>query len=236
MRRYLLLAACAPLALAHPAMSQGLPVYDNANVIQRGLQHGETLRQWASQVREMERHYRQLQATYQSVAHVNSVGGLAHVLGVPGVRSPMPSATSLGGIASGLDRAADAGRFVRRNTHFDPTGNDWAAREMRRRSVAVANIQSVIERNVVAAEQRLRGITELQTEIDGQPDIQASAALGNRIQAERLALQNHQSAQQDLLALQAAQQRVDEQRLVEKGREDAEEHVRSTDWAWGALR
>lgn len=232
----IMLAACAACALVQPAAAQGVPVYDNANVIQRGLQHGETLRQWASQIREMERHYRQLQATYRSLSHANNVGDLARVLGVPGVRSPMPSATTMGGIASGLERAAEVGRFIGRNTHYDPTGDDWAAREMRRRSVAVANVQAVIERNMLAAEQRLRGIAELQAEIDAQPDVQASAALGNRIQAERLALQNHQTAQQDLAALQVAQQRVDEQRLMEKGREDAEEYARSTDWAWGALR
>ena len=62
------------------------------------------------------------------------------------------------------------------------------------------------------------------TEIDGQPDIQASAALNNRIQAEHalLSAQQQQLAQIQLMA--ATQQQGDLLRAEEAQRQSAERY------------
>ena len=224
MKRILLAGASALVLVAAmlpaPAAAQGITVYDNANLVSRGLQHTETLRQWATQARDMERQYGQLRSTFEAIAHTNSVSGLASNLG--GLANTIPGAGEVSGLLRGVGSIGNAGAILQGNRVFSATGSDFSATELHRRAQGLANIQALAYRQMQASEQRALGLQELLEEIDGQPDLQASAALGNRIASEQtfLAAQQQQLAQ--LQIMQRSQEQVDVLRVEERQRRDAE--------------
>jgi hypothetical protein len=230
------LLAGAVLALALPpgiAGAQGVPVYDNANIIQRGLQFIQTMAQWKSQLEGMTRQYDQNYRTANSLAHTNSVQGLASDLSR--LSNTVPGSGQVGDLMHGLSSAAGSAAQVSRFGASISTAPGASAADITRRVQAVANIQAIAVQQARFAEQRIAGIQELMGRIDGQPDAQASAALGNRIQAEAatLAVQQQQVAQ--LQVLQAAQEREETLRQEERGRQSAQQLGQATEWAWGAL-
>lgn len=233
-----LLAGASALALAlsappSPAAAQGIPVYDNAGFLRQGMQHIETIARWKSQLEGMERQWLQVYRTANSLAHTNSVQGLARDLA--GLSNTVPGSGQVGDLMRGVGSAAGAAGQVAGFAGSIKTGAGFTAADISRRVQAVANIKSIALQQARSAERRIGGIRELLGQIDAQPDAQASAALGNRIQAEgaTLAVQQQQLAQ--LQVLQHAQEREDALRLEERGRQSAEELDRSTEWAWGAL-
>ena len=179
----------------------------------------------------MERQYGQLRSTFEAIAHTNSVSSLASNLG--GLSNTIPGAGEVSGLLRGVGSIGNAGTILQGNRVFSATGNDFSAQELRRRAQGVANIQAVALQQMRASEQRIAGIDELLGQIDGQPDLQASAALGNRIGSEQafLAAQQQQLAQ--LQVLQRSQEQSDAIRAEEKGRRDAEAWEARTEWAWG---
>lgn len=237
MKRLLLSAGLVLAVSVTPRIASAqVAVVDAPRGVQAAIQHAETLLRWANQLREMQRQYEQLRMSYEAIAHGNLTYGIAGLMHNPALRSTLPPTSEIGGLVQGAGSLGQAAGIMLQNRYYTPDGTDFAAMELRRVSQALANIQAISRQNMMAVDERRRGILELMTEIDNQPDIQASAALQSRIEAEKLALQNHQSAQADLIAMQTAQARVDELRLQEKGREDAENLKRSTEWAWGAFR
>lgn len=233
-----LLAAASALALAlsappSPAAAQGFPVYDKANVIQRAIQHGQTILQWKSQLEGMERQWLQVYRTANSLAHTNSVQGLASNL--TQLSNTVPGSGQVGDLMRGVGSAAGSAGQVAGFARSITTGAGFTAADISRRVQAVGNIKAIALQQARSAEQRIGGIRELLGQIDAQPDAQASAALGNRIQAEgaTLAVQQQQLAQ--LQVLQQAQEREDALRQEERGRQSAEELGQATEWAWGAL-
>lgn len=233
-----LFAGASALALAFsappsPAAAQGVPVHDNANLVARGLQHLETVARWKSQLEGMDRQWQQVYRTANSLAHTNNVQGLARNLA--GLSNTIPGSGQVGDLMRGVGSAAGAAGQVASFAGSIRTGTGSSAADISRRVQAVANIKAIALQQARSAEQRIGGIRELLGQIDAQPDAQASAALGNRIQAEgaTLAVQQQQLAQ--LQVLQHAQEREEALRQEERGRQSAEELGQATEWAWGAL-
>lgn len=233
-----LFAGASALAFAlstpsSPAAAQGIPVYDNAGFLRQGAQHIETIGRWTSQLRAMEQQYTQIYRTANSLAHTTSVQGLASDLGR--LSNTVPGAGAVGDLARGVGGIAGAAAQARSITGGVTAGPGFSAAELDRRVRSVANFQSLALQQARSVEGRISGIRGLLAEIDAQPDVQASAALGNRIQAEGafLAAQQQQLAQ--LQILQRAQEQADGLREQERARLSAEELGQATEWAWGAL-
>ncbi|WP_370643387.1 type IV secretion system protein [Roseomonas cutis] len=169
----------------------------------------------------LEQQYQQLQATYNVLAHTTSVSTYASRLG--GVANGF-GANQIGGAMTGVGSLAGAADQVANLRFFSSSGTDFSATEMTRRAQRLGNIQAAAMQGMQQSEQRIAGLRELMTEIDGQPDIQASAALNNRIQAEHalLSAQQQQLAQLQLMA--ATQQQGDLLRAEEAQRQSAERY------------
>ena len=210
-----LLAGVVSLALVAPARAQ-LAVVDklaNAQLLEQAAHALASLRQ-------LELQYQQLQTTYAALSHPSSVLGLANRLGSTARGLGM---TEMGSAFSGAGSVAGSAQRLANMRAFTSTGSDWSAQEMTRKAQRLANIQTVAQQQMEQAAERIEGLAELMAEIDGQPDVQASAALQNRIQAEHAFL----SAQRQQLAQLEAVARTEEQadllRVEEKNRESAEQ-------------
>lgn len=235
--KHALFAGASALALclaapAVPAVAQGFPVHDNANLVARGLQHVETLGRWTSQLRGMKQQYMQMYRTANSLAHPTSVQKLANDLSR--LSNTVPGAGEVGALARGVGGIAGAAAQARNITGGVMTGAGFSAAELDRRVRSVANFKALALQQARAVEGRISGIRDLLAEIDSQPDVQASAALGNRIEAEGAILAAQQQQLAQLQLLQRAEERADALRLEERGRKAAEEWEARTEWAWSA--
>ena len=226
MKRTLLAgAATASLALTVPGMARAqIPVTDalaNAQAQITNSQLYQQVAQAVATVRQLEQQYQQLQATYNVLAHTTSVSTYASRLG--GVANGF-GGNQIGGAMTGVGSLAGAADQVATLRFFSSSGTDFSATEMTRRAQRLGNIQAAAMQGMQQSEQRIAGLRELMTEIDGQPDIQASAALNNRIQAEHalLSAQQQQLAQLQLMA--ATQQQGDLLRAEEAQRQSAERY------------
>lgn len=226
------LALCLALPPT-PAAAQGFPVIDTASIAKSAVQHVQTIAQWTSQLRAMEQQYTQMYRTANSLAHPTSVQGLAGDLSR--LSNTVPGAGAVSDLARGVGGIAGAAAQARNITGGVTGAAGFSAAELDRRVRSVANFQSMALQQARSVEGRIAGIRNLLAEIDAQPDVQASAALGNRIQAEGafLAAQQQQLAQ--LQILQRAQEQADGLREQERARLSAEELGQATEWAWGAL-
>lgn len=226
MKRTLLAgAAITALALTVPGTARAqIPVTDalaNAQAQITNSQLYQQVAQAVATVRQLEQQYQQLQATYNVLAHTTSVSTYASRLG--GVANGF-GANQVGGAMTGMGSLAGAADQVANLRFFSSSGTDFSATEMTRRAQRLGNIQAAALQGMQQSEQRIAGLRELMTEIDGQPDIQASAALNNRIQAEHalLSAQQQQLAQLQLMA--ATQQQGDLLRAEEAQRQSAERY------------
>lgn len=217
------LAAAAAFSLALPGAARAqIPVTDALANAQAQITNSQLFQQVAqavATVRQLEQQYQQLQATYNVLAHTNSVSGLAGRLG--GVANGL-GANEIGGALTGVGSLAGAADQVANLRHFQSSGIDFSATELTRRAQRLGNIQAAALQGMRQSEQRIAGLRELMGEIDGQPDVQASAALNNRIQAEHALLSAQQQQLTQLQLMAAAQQQGDMLRAEEAQRQSAE--------------
>lgn len=226
MKRTLLAGAAAlALAVAAPGAARAqIPVTDALANAQAQITNSQLVQQVAqavATVRQLEQQYQQLQATYNVLAHTTSVSGLASRLG--GVANGY-GASQIGGAMTGVGSLAGAADQVANMRFFSSSGTDFSATEMTRRAQRLGNIQAAAMQGMHQSEQRIAGLRELMGEIDGQPDVQASAALNNRIQAEHALLSAQQQQLAQLQMMAAVQQQGDMLRAEEAARQSAEQY------------
>ena len=226
MQQTLLAGATALIgALAVPcAVSAQIPVTDALAHAQTQITNSQLYQQVAqavATVRQLEQQYQQLQATYNALAHTSSVSGYASRLG--GVAHGF-GATEVSGMMNGTGALAGTAEQVANLRFHSSTGTDFSATEMSRRAQRLGGLQAAALQGMRQSEQRIVGLRELMAEVDGQPDLQASAALNNRIQAEHalLSAQQQQLAQLQLMA--TTQQQGDLLRAEEAQRHSAERY------------
>jgi hypothetical protein len=225
MKRTLLAGAAAlALAVAAPGATRAqIPVTDALANAQAQITNSQLVQQVAqavATVRQLEQQYQQLQATYNVLAHTTSVSGLASRLG--GVANGY-GASQIGGAMTGVGSLAGAADQVANMRFFSSSGTDFSATEMTRRAQRLGNIQAAAMQGMQQSEQRIAGLRELMGEIDGQPDVQASAALNNRIQAEHALLSAQQQQLAQLQMMASVQQQGDLLRAEEAQRQSAEQ-------------
>lgn len=225
MKRTLLAgAAVTALALAMPGTARAqIPVTDalaNAQAQITNTQLYQQVAQAVATVRQLEQQYAQLQATYNVLAHTTSVSGYANGLGR--VANGF-GATEIGGVMTGAGSMAGTAEQVANLRFYQSQGTDFSATELTRRAQRLGGIQAAAMQGVRQSEQRIAGLRELMGEIDGQPDVQASAALNNRIQAEHALLSAQHQQLQQLQMMAAVQQQGDLLRAEEAQRQSAEQ-------------
>ena len=217
-------AACLVIGFAIPAHAV-IPVTDEASILQRGIEAARSLAQMAQQYEVMRQQYDQLVQTYGALSHTNNVGGIAKNLMNQQMQSPGSAPNSIPGLAFGSQLSSGAAQFLNQNNVYTPQGDDFAALEMQRQAKATANLQAEAQMGRDRADERIASINELESCIDGQPDIQASVALQSRVQTEQLFLTNEQANVARLQLTQQLGARVDTQRAEQNGRKEAEDRA-----------
>lgn len=91
--------------ITNTALAQGVPVYDNASVIDRGVKHLETIQQWGKQYGQMQEQATKLQTQIQNFK-TNAIGSLLGSLQTTGQDV---AEKQYGDYASGF--ASDANRY-----------------------------------------------------------------------------------------------------------------------------
>lgn len=222
-----LLAGGAALALAVAASSAAraqIPVTDALANAQAQITNSQLVQQVAqavATVRQLEQQYQQLQATYNVLAHTTNVSTYASRLG--GVANGF-GATEISGMMRGAGSMAGTAEQVASLRFYQSQGTDFSATELTRRAQRLGGIQAAAMQGMRQSEQRIAGLRELMAEVDGQPDVQASAALNNRIQAEHALLSAQQQQLAQLQMMAAVQQQGDMLRAEEAARQSAEQY------------
>ena len=225
MKRTLLAAAAAlALAVAAPDAAQAqIPVTDALANAQAQITNSQLVQQVAhavATVRQLEQQYQQLQATYNVLAHTTNVSTYVSRLGR--VANGF-GATEIGGMMRGSGSMAGTVEQVAGLRFYQSQGTDFSATELTRRAQRLGGIQAAAMQGMRQSEQRIAGLRELMAEVDGQPDVQASAALNNRIQAEHALLSAQQQQLAQLQMMAAVQQQGDLLRAEEAQRQSAEQ-------------
>ena len=226
MKRLLLATVCLCASLA-PARAV-IPVTDELGLPQWLQQTASA----AQQVAQLRQSYTQLTNVYGSLAHLNSVAGVATVLGQPLVRNSMPGAGTVGNLLSGGTSvgglANTAQSFLQRNQVYRPTGTDAGALAMNSNAMSLANVQAMAQQSLDSIQTRMSGLDELQATIDGQPDVQALAAVQARIASEGTFIQAQQVQATQLQTLAATQAQAQLQAEQQSRRQSADALLAAT--------
>ena len=134
------------------ASAQGIPVYDNANVIQRAAQFGQTIQQWNSQRIGMQNQFNQLVGIYGAATGGRPMDAVGQVLGMAGIYLPGLQSGDIGSALSGASQYGEAAEVIRRNLLAEPIGDDPDAVEMALRRTGLANRFADAVTSVRAAE------------------------------------------------------------------------------------
>lgn len=222
--RTFLLAGAAALAFAaaaprpaHALFGEGDIVFDPTAVAKL-----------ADEIRTLENQLTQLRQTYQALAHLTNINGVATELGLPSVQNPLGAVSQVPGLLNGSRLAAGAQQFLDANRYYQPQGNDFLAQEMQRRAQSTANIQALAQQNLQATEDRMAGLQELQGQIDASPTTQDMGAVQARLNAESNFISVQQAQAQQLQVLQRVQEQASQQRVAEWQRQSAEKQFNST--------
>lgn len=231
MKRALLGAACA-LALAVPVggvAAQGIPTYDNANLLARGLEHAATIAKWGQQAEHMVQQIRRAEAAYDAVTGVRDLGSAVQAMGVLGIRNPLPiNPYAVQGLLNGTGGVSGmtsnlGGLFtgtLSQNRVYESQGGSWIEQEINRNGSGLAGAQAVSLQLYASAAERMQHMDALRGRIDTADDPATRDSLIAQLTAENGAIQNQALQAQALnnfmqsqIALQG--QRVQERRVQE---------------------
>lgn len=185
------------------------------------LREGKRIIEVGKQIRWLQRQYEQAKATYEALSHPNEALGIAKGMLDEQIESPGSRPDIIPRLSYGTLMREGASRFLDQNRHSDVVGDDFAAREMRRRERATANIQAEAQAGFDRAQERIGFLRELRASIEGQPDVTAVAAVEARLSSEQLFLQNEANNIARLQLVQATAARVDQQRAEQNARKEA---------------
>lgn len=234
-RRKLALAGASALAFAVGAFaprtaSAQIPVTDSAAIAKSAIQSMQQLNQLVTMYRQMQAQYSGIMQTVGALSHPLNTLGIAPGLLQQAIRLPGSASAQLPGLAFGSQLSGAASRFLTQNRFAQvpgvpgaSSGDDFTAQEMARREQVTANLQAEAQDGLNRADQRIAYLSQLQGSIDGQPDVQAVAAVQAAIASESTYLQNEGNNVQRLQLLTQLAARVDDQRSEQQARASAGE-------------
>lgn len=216
-------AAAAALWLVAGAAQAQQIVHDPTSYAQL-VREARTALDQLEQLREQVRQGRQL---FDSLNDISDVNALAHELGLPEVRNPLPDLWSLRAAADGdlsaLGALAERADAIRAETRlYTPPPGDvpevgrYYREALERSGARTARDLAVGEAVGAAADQRLAGLEALRQALDTAPNARAVMDLDARLAAEQALIQNEQMRLQGLALTQAAEARLEEQRARER--------------------
>lgn len=195
MRRFLLTSALAVQLIPIGAARAVLPVEDaasEASLVQQVATAGKQLAQLQQQYEQLVATYNQVTAQFHMLTQFANPNGLAQELERPFMQNPLPSVGSLPGMFTGGGGAnAYAQQFLGANRIYAPP--DYASGKlMSTQTSALAAIEGTVTANLQSLEQRITGLTDLQSQLNNATTIQQVSSINARINAE----QNYEAAQQ----------------------------------------
>ena len=229
MRKFLWsLGALAFFSLAGSAHAQ-IPVTDVAATTELIQQVATAVQQLSS----LQQQYNELVSTYQQVtAQLNMLttfanpNGVAQELEQPFLRNPLPMASSLPStFTSGSGSMAFAQQFLGANQIYRSPTTYQSGQLMNTQAQSLASIQGLATQNLQAIEQRIAGLADLQTQLDGATDIQKVVSINARIGAEQNLIAAQQAQASNLNAITtaqvAAQQQAQQQMVSQQAAQTA---------------
>ncbi len=187
-----------------------------------------------NQLSMLQQQYNQLVQTYQQVAGQFSMlttfanpNGLAQELEQPFLRNPLPGSSSLPGAITGATtpNTAFAQQFLNANRVYTAPGTTPSGQMMNTQATALASIAGMVMTNLQSIEQRIAGLGDLQTQLNGATTIQQVASITARIGAEQnfISAQQAQAANLGTLATTqvAAQQQAQQQMVRQQAAQTA---------------
>ena len=225
MRRILLAAAGAVLLGLGPAHAQWAVI--DATAIAREAAEA------AVQLRTLQQQYQQLVTTYQSLAHLTNINGMAPGLSIPNIQNPFGGITPQNGIMqggtfNGLGSAQSQAQTLYNGQLVPPnmTQQQSAAfmgQWINQRSMSLSSIQALALTLYNAAQLRSAILPQLQNQIQSAPDVTTVAAISGRIAIEQNYLQSAQAEAAELTVLEQSQERLAENQLLQKKQNDTQQ-------------
>ena len=197
---------CAPL----PAFAQGIPVHDNANL----LQQINAVRQAIQVVAQGKAQIAEAQKLYQDLNKLTNIPQLAQTLKTDALRELDTSAQGLQGFATGNLDVVGAARTKANKVYQDllaqlGTGGSQQYRQSFDLDARNIGIQSALADNVGAAvTSRAQGLDELRARLGTAVTAKEVADLTARLQLESAAMANDQLRLQAITMQQDAQARI----------------------------
>lgn len=216
MRLLLPLALAGTLAFASPASAQ-LVVHDPtsyASLIRQATTALDQLKELQSQVAEAKR-------LYDGFNTGSGAGALAGLLKAPELRAFVPDVDKYVAAAQGdLSALGEIGRraaTIRSDARlYTAPADDTFGQELERQGDRAARDLALGRAAATAGAQRLQGLNELLTALDGAPNARAVMDLQARISAEQALSLNDQMRLQGLAMAQDAEARLQAQRERER--------------------
>lgn len=212
--RTVLLVSAVALGLSGPATAQ-FTVIDPAHI-------AETIARGVNEVRQLERQYGQLAATYEAITGARDMGGIAGTLGGMS-RSYMPGASSVPGLLHGSGGSFGAAQsLLQRNRAYAPTQRDEWTVEMERRETVTANAQALAGAGLEDAQERIAKLEHLRHSLEQARDTREVEAVNGMIAVEQQNLAAHRAQIEHVRLLLATDERVQRQRAEQMIRRDAD--------------
>jgi type IV secretion system VirB5/TraC/TraE/TrbJ family protein len=220
MRRTILLAAAAALAISAPANAQ-IPVIDAASISQLLVQ-----------INWLKEQYAQLTNVWNSVAHGVDVTGMAPGLSGQFGQNPLGNVAGLPAAIAGTGGVGQAGglaqQFLQQGQVYAPQGNDFQAQWMNQRSASLANTQALAYQYAQASQTRLDNLNQLEQDAQGATDVQAMAGIQARIAIEQQYITTQQTQADQVATLAAMQEKVAEMQQAENYRKGNDAIIQQT--------
>lgn len=223
-------AAVVLALLAPPQAKADMPVVDPIAIAASAMQSVQQISQLVTMYREMQAQYGGIMQTVGALSHPLNTLSMAPGLLQQAMRLPGSAASMIPGLSFGSQATGAASQFLNQNRFAQvpsvsgaTASDNFSAQEMQRREQVTANLQAEVQDGINRAEQRITSLTQLQTSIDGQPDVQAVTAAHAAIQAEQTYLSNEGNNVARLQLLASLAGRVDAQRTEQQARSSAQD-------------
>jgi hypothetical protein len=191
------LSFAALLSAADHAHAQ-LAVIDapgDASLVQQVATAAKQLTSLQQQYNELVSTYQQVSSQYKMLTQFANPNGVAQELEQPFLQNPLPSVSSLASSLTGSSGSASSSytqQYLDANRIYTPPSTSQGGQLMNTQANALASIEGLATSNLDAIQQRIAGLSDLQSQLDSATTIQEVTSVNARMGAE----QNYISAQE----------------------------------------